>query len=192
MVSVSPDFLIALSGAIRAREVLRFDYPTRNPDAGAPVPPRRVQPHHLVTSLGRWYLVAWDLDVDDWRIFRADRITPRTPTGPRFIPRDIPGGDAREFVSARFKGSDRGNTWPCTGTVVLHSPASAVLPFAGDGIVDDLGDGRCRYTAGAWSWVALAASLNRFDTEIEVVEPPELATAFATLAARNRATALAK
>ena len=190
--SVPPEVLIALSGAIRAREVLRFDYAGRRPqETDTPSPPRRVEPHHLVTSSGRWYLVAWDLERDDWRIFRADRVTPRTPTGPRFTPREVPGGTARDYVSARFKGSEQANTWPCRGTVILGLPASAVLPFAGDGSVEDLGPDRCRYEAGSWSWVALAAALGRFDTTIEVVGPPELAAAFGDLAARYAATASA-
>ena len=52
-------------------------------------PGRRVgcETHHLVVRGGRWYLVAWDLDRADWRTFRADRITPKVPTGPRFAPR---------------------------------------------------------------------------------------------------------
>lgn len=190
--SVSPDVLIAISGAVRATQVLRFDYARRATDENAdPPPPRRVEPHHLVTSHGRWYLVAWDLDRADWRIFRADRITPRTPTGPRFTPRHVPGGDVTEYVSARFKGSDVRDRWPCTGQVILHLPASAVLPFAGDGIVEDLGADRSRLEVGSWSWVALAASLNRFDTEIDVVGPPELTGAFSRLAARNGRTAAA-
>ncbi|MDV6261975.1 helix-turn-helix transcriptional regulator [Rhodococcoides yunnanense] len=188
--SVSPEVLIALSTAARASEVLRFDYAGRRPDAvSGSAPPRRVEPHHVVTSHGRWYLVAWDLEHDDWRIFRAHRITPRIPTGPRFAPREIPGGDVSEFVSARFKGSERTNQWPCTGKVILGRPASYVLPFAGDGIVEDLGSGRCSLEVGSWSWVALAAALNRFDTDIEVVGPPELTRAFAQLASRNQATA---
>ncbi|MDI9895673.1 WYL domain-containing protein [Rhodococcus sp. IEGM 1381] len=188
--SVSPEVLIALSTAARASEVLRFDYAGRRPDAasGAALP-LRVEPHHVVISHGRWYLVAWDLEHDDWRIFSAHRITPRIPTGPRFAPREVPGGDVSEFVSARFKGSERTNQWPCTGKVILGRPASYVLPFAGDGIVEDLGSGRCSLEVGSWSWVALAAALNRFDTDIEVVGPPELTRAFAQLASRNRATA---
>ena len=55
--------------------------------------PRRVEPHHLVTWGGRWYLLAWDLDREDWRTFRADRITPRIPIGPGFTPREVPGGE---------------------------------------------------------------------------------------------------
>ncbi|OLL75301.1 Transcriptional regulator, DeoR family [Pseudonocardia sp. Ae168_Ps1] len=186
--TVPPDVLITLSGAVRALEVLRFDYPGRHADAGER-PPRRVEPHDLVTSGGRWYLVAWDLERADWRVFRADRIIPRIPAGPRFAPRPIPGGDARAFVSSRFIGSASGDAWPCTGTVVLDLPLSAVLPFAGDGTAEDAGPGRCRYTAGSWSWIALAASLNRFDTAVEVVGPPELREAFAELAARNAVTA---
>ena len=186
--SVSPDVLIAVSAAVRAHEVLRFDYANggeRDPDAG-PTPPRRVEPHDLVTSDGRWYLVAWDLDRDDWRIFRADRITPRAPTRLRFTPREIPGGDARAFVAARFTGATPGERWPCVGTVILHLPADEVAPFAGDGTVEPLDAARCRYTSGSWSWVSLAAALARFDVDLEVIEPPELAQAFARLAERFR------
>jgi predicted DNA-binding transcriptional regulator YafY len=185
-VVVSADVLIALSAAVRAREVLRFDYLSerqRDREA-APASPRRVEPHHLVTSGSRWYLVAWDLDREAWRIFRADRLTPRTPTGPRFTPRALPAPSVREFVAAQFKGSEQADAWPCRGTVILGLPAEEVRPFAGDGLVEDLGPDRCRLDAGSWSWAALAASLGRFDARIEVVSPPELAQAFAVLAER--------
>ena len=190
--AVTAEVLIAVSAASRAREVLRFDYagPGSNGETTLQ-PPRRVEPHHLVASQGRWYLVAWDLEQDEWRIFRADRITPRTHTGPRFVPREVPGGDVAAYVSARFKGSERDDRWPCTGKVLLDLPARAVRPFAGDGIVEDVGPGRCSLEAGSWSWVALAASLSRFDTDIEVVGPSELTEAFALLATRSAATAAA-
>ena len=188
--AVSTGVLIAISAAVRAREVLRFEYAGRDVGSGSDAaPPRRVEPHHLVTSHGRWYLVAWDLDADNWRLFRADRITPRIPTGPRFTPREIPGGSAADYVAGRFTGSDQAGRWPCVGAVILGRPARDVLPFAGDGIVEDLGSDRCRLEAGSWSWIALAASLNRFDTDIEVIGPPELSAAFGRLAARNAATA---
>jgi hypothetical protein len=95
----------------------------------------------------------------------------------------------RDFVSARLKGSDQVDTWPCTGKVMLSLPADAVLPFAGDGTVEDLGPDRCGLEVGSWSWVALAASLGRFDADIDVVGPPELTEAFEQLAARYAATA---
>jgi predicted DNA-binding transcriptional regulator YafY len=179
--AVSTDVLLALSGAVRACEVLRFDYDSHDGDDGAR---RRAEPHHLVTAQGRWYLVAWDLDRDDWRIFRADRIAPRTPTGPRFTPRPLPAASVREFVSARFKGADGVDGWPCRGMVVIALPASAVAPFAGDGVVEDLGPNRCSLEIGSWSWGALAASFGRFEAELEVVGPPQLAAAFGELSAR--------
>lgn len=182
--------LMALSAAVRAREVLRFDHAPAHPVDGADTvpeavpPPRRVEPHHLVTRGGRWYLVAWDLDREDWRVFRADRITPRTPTGPRFTPRELPGKDVAAFLTGRFRGSDGSADWPCRGTAVLHLPASAVSPHAADGTVEELGPDRCRLTTGSWSWPSLAAAFCLYDTDIEVVGPPALKEAFAGLADR--------
>ncbi|MCC7196432.1 MAG: WYL domain-containing protein [Gemmatimonadaceae bacterium] len=189
--AVPPQTLLAVSTAIRAREVLRFDYAPRPGDDGPPSR-ERVEPHHLVTSRGRWYLVAWCRIRAQWRIFRADRIAPSTPTGPRFVPREVPGGDVAEYVSARFKGSAAENRWPCVGRAILHRPAREVAPFAGDGIVEDLGDGRCRLEAGSWSWVSLAATLCQFDAEIDAVEPPEFVDAFAVLAERASVAAIAR
>jgi predicted DNA-binding transcriptional regulator YafY len=179
--------LVALGAAIRAREVLRFDYATA---PGAP--PRRAEPHHLVARGGRWYLVAWDLDRGDWRVFRADRITPRTPNGPRFAPRELPGGDVASFVTGRFRGAaEPGGAaeWPCRGEVVLHLPAGVVARHAQDGIVEEIGPGRCRLVLGAWSWPALAALVGRFDAGFEVVRPAALRDACARLARRYAAAA---
>ncbi|MFG1680811.1 helix-turn-helix transcriptional regulator [Nonomuraea sp. NPDC049269] len=180
--------LMALSAAVHAREVLRFDYTPVTPagadDNGVRTPPRRVQPHHLVTWGGRWYLVAWDLDREDWRTFRADRITPRTPTGPRFTPRELPAGDVAAFVVSKFWNSDRSGNWPCRGEVILGLPAAAVSPYTRDGIVEELGPNRCRLILNSWSWLSLAAAIGRFDADIEVVGPAELKDAFARMARR--------
>lgn len=175
--------LAELGRVIHDREELRFAY-GRDADAPA-VPLRRTQPHHLVTWHGHWYLIAWDLDRDDWRTFRADRVRPRTPTGPRFTPRELPGEDVAAFVTGRFRGTDGSTTdWPCRGEVVLSLPAAAVAPFVQDGIVEELGPARCRLTLGSWSWTGLAATVGRFDTDVEVIGPPQLTGAFAELATR--------
>jgi predicted DNA-binding transcriptional regulator YafY len=172
---VDSGVLMALSAAVHARDVLRFDY------AGGSGP-RRAEPHHLVTWGGRWYLVAWDLDRSDWRTFRADRISPRVPAGPRFTPRAVPGGDVAAFVAGRFRGG--ADDWPCRGEVILDLPAAEVSRYTHDGLVEELGPDRCRLVAGSWSWAGLAASIGRFDADIEVVGPAELAEAFAHLADR--------
>jgi predicted DNA-binding transcriptional regulator YafY len=178
--------LMTLSAAVQAREVLRFDY---TDDNSVQTPPRRAQPHHLVTWGGRWYLVAWDLDRDDWRTFRADRITPRTPTGPRFTPRKLPGGTVAAFVTSRFRGSDGSGDWPCRGEVILDLPAAVVLRYTREGIVEEVGPDRCRLVLGSWSWAGLAAAIGRFDADIEVIGPTELKTAFAHLARRYASAA---
>ncbi|MFF0866410.1 helix-turn-helix transcriptional regulator [Nonomuraea sp. NPDC003560] len=186
---VAGGVLVALSAAVHAREVLRFDYPSEADDGGALPPPRRVEPHHLVTWGGRWYLVAWDLDRADWRTFRADRIRPRTPTGPRFTPRELPGGGVAAFVTARFRGSDEAGDWPCRGEVILALPAAVVSRYVRDGLVEEAGPDHCRIVMGSWSWLGLAAALGRFDADIEVVGPAELRDAFAQLARRYTAAA---
>lgn len=173
---VAPETLVAVSRAVRAQEVLRFDY------GGAA--PRRVEPHHLVSRAGRWYLVGWDLERDDWRVFRADRLTPRAPRGPRFARRPVPGGDVRAFLDARFRGGEIGGGWPCTGAITLRRPARDVAPYVDEGSVEDLGGQECRVVLGAWSWEALAASFGRFDGAMRDVEPEPLAAAFAVLAQR--------
>ncbi|GGH38196.1 helix-turn-helix transcriptional regulator [Microbacterium album] len=195
----SPDVLTTLSAAVRDLAVVRFDYEpapgpaadgglhvdgTEHPERLRHAERRRVEPHALVTWRSWWYLLAWDLDREDWRTFRVERIHPRTPTGPRFRPRPIPGADAGRFVAARFRGAERHDEWPCVGTVVLGLRAAAVIPFAGDGVVEDLGGERCRLRVGSWSWVALAAALGRFDATIEEASPAELVDAFAVLAGR--------
>jgi predicted DNA-binding transcriptional regulator YafY len=183
---VDSGVLIALSAAVHAREVLRFDYTSASVNPGAEPPPRRVEPHHLVTWGGRWYLVAWDLDRGDWRTFRADRIIPRTPTGPRFTPRELPGGAVAAFIISKFQGNAG---WPCRGEVILELAAAFVLQYVRDAVVEELGPKRSRVTMGSWSWPGLAATLGRFDADIEVVGPPELKAAFAQLARRYEAAA---
>ncbi|AGL17430.1 YafY family protein [Actinoplanes sp. N902-109] len=177
--------LLTISAAVRAREILRFDY-----GDDSTKPPRRVEPHHVVTRAGRWYLIAWDLDRDDWRTFRVDRISLRTPNGPRFTPRALPGADVAAYVNGIFRGSgDAAGNWPCQGTVLLDLPAATVALYTRDGLIEQISPGRCRLTLGSWSWPSLAAAIARYDADIEVVGPDELTEAFAHLARRFTRTA---
>ncbi|MBB2946999.1 putative DNA-binding transcriptional regulator YafY [Actinoplanes lutulentus] len=178
---VGSGVLTAIGAAIHAQEILRFFY---NDDQA-----RRAEPHHLVAWKGRWYLLAWDLDRAGWRTFRADRITPRTPAGPRFAARALPAPDVASFIAARFRGSEGTSEWPCHGEVIIDRPASDVATYVRDGLVEELGPDRCRVVLGSWSWTGLAASFGRFDAGLEVVGPEELRAAFTTLAERYTAAA---
>lgn len=185
---VDPEVLVTLGAAVRAREVLRFDYASgrgnRDETGASGVAPRRVEPHHLVTWGGRWYLVAWDLDRSDWRTFRVDRVTPRTPTGPRFTPRGLPGADVTAFIAARFDRFDGPGNWPCRGEVLLGVPAREIAGRVRGSVVEELGPDRCRVVLGSWSWIGLAATVGLFDADVHVVGPPELAAAFTRLSLR--------
>lgn len=184
--AADPSVIEAISTAVSGRMTLRFDY-GEAADTQSPAPPRRVEPHGLIARRGRWYLVSWDLDAGDWRIFRADRITPHTPTGPRFTSREPPGSDASALLEARFKGSSAGDRWPCTGTVDIDRPAAEVTAWVRDGHVETLGEVSCRVTLGSWSWAGLLAHVLRFDASFRIVGPDELIEASIILQQRLRA-----
>ncbi|MEP7764327.1 WYL domain-containing protein [Sanguibacter sp. 25GB23B1] len=185
--------LVEIGTAIQAREVLRFDYSSPR-DGGATQataspgvagPPRRTEPHHLITWGARWYVVGWDLDRADWRTYRVDRMTPRSPTGPRFERRQLPAPDVATYVAERFVVP----AGPCAGQAILHTSASSIAQWVGDLVlVEALGPDRCRVHATSWSWGGLAAWFGNFDTDLEIVGPPELREAAARLAARYAAS----
>lgn len=175
---VAPDVLEVVSTAVRDRRTLRFDY------ADADGPARHVEPDAVVVQGGRWYLVAWDLDRDDWRIFRLDRLSPRTPGGARFTPRVLPAPDARSFLAARSKGSTTQDRWPCTGEVVVSLPASEVARWVDDGEVTAVDERSCRLVVGSWSWAGVVALVLRFDAPFTVVGPEPLREAAAALSTR--------
>jgi predicted DNA-binding transcriptional regulator YafY len=185
--TVDSERLIAIGLAVRAREVLRFDYASPGAFTEEFVPPRKVEPHHLVTWGGRWYVVGWDLDRQDWRTFRVDRITPKTPTGPRFTPRELPAPDVATYISARFRGQDQ----PAyRGEAVLQAKASDIVQWAGGGaIVEEITPSTCRLILSAWSWTGLAATFGMFECDLEFVGPQELKDAAAQLAARYEVAA---
>jgi predicted DNA-binding transcriptional regulator YafY len=91
--ALDADVLTTIARACRECERLEFGYHDRQ--GGMTM--RRAEPHRLVQAGYRWYLVARDIDRDDWRTFRADRIEGPQPTGIRFVPADPP--DAAAFVA---------------------------------------------------------------------------------------------
>src|SRR5215471_6905940 len=116
---VDPDVLTVIAGACRDHERIRFDY-----RAHSGVPSRRcVEPYRLVNDRRRWYLVAWDTDREAWRSFRADRIEPQTPAGPRFTPRSLPSDREIAAQMARDTGEA---TWRYRAQVIVHAPAEYV------------------------------------------------------------------
>ncbi|MEZ0448922.1 helix-turn-helix transcriptional regulator [Cellulomonas sp. ICMP 17802] len=179
---VDQQVLLGVGSAVRAHEVLRFDYEGGN---GTGLP-RRAEAHHLVTWGGRWYLVGFDLDRADWRTYRVDRMTLKTGSGPRFAPRALPAPDVAAFVADRF--SSIGSRWPARGEAEVDRPAAEIARWAGrDALVEPLGDDRCRVVLSAWSWDGVAATFAMFGAPLRAVGPPELVDAMQRLADRMEA-----
>ena len=179
--------LKAVGYAVRHSHLLFFEHLTPDSDRPQPSagPPRRVEPHHLVTWAGRWYLVAYEPARDRWAILRLDRIHPRDATGIPFRRRDLPGGSVARYVMRSPDRDDTPARWQCLGVVLLDLPAEVVARWApGGSVVERVSAGRTRLTLGAWSWAGIAGLLATFDADVTILEPDELKVACRAVADR--------
>jgi predicted DNA-binding transcriptional regulator YafY len=170
------DALTTMARACRSCEQLAFGY--RDRDGGATT--RRVEPHRLVQAGYRWYLVARDLDRNDWRTFRADRIEAPRPTGVRFVPVDPPAAAA--FVASAITTAP----YRYQARVLVHAPASSLAERVPPtvGVIEPAGPDRCVLASGSDSLDALVFHLTALDLDYRVLAPPELIERLTVLAAR--------
>jgi len=176
--AVDPGVLTELANLCRDAERLRFEYS----DHGGTATRRTVEPHRLVCSERRWYLVAWDLDRDDWRTFRVDRITPKPPHGPRFTQRTPPAEDLAAYVSKGVSTRAYASHAVVRLLVPLEEAAERVSPTAGRLEAD--GPDSCILRTGAASLDVMVIHVMLMGFEFEVLEPAELTGAIRT--ARDR------
>ncbi|MGW6280462.1 helix-turn-helix transcriptional regulator [Kribbella sp. NPDC055071] len=181
---VAPDVLATLARCCRNHEIVAFDYHGR----ARSVTRRRVEPHQLLSLTWRWYLLAFDPERDDWRIFRVDRIHDVTSTLHRFSPRELPARDGatylvESFVSAQYQHSLH---------LTVHAPAEAVTAtFEGvvRGIVEPIDSESCRVRFSAdtpsllLTQAAAIAVLGRFSVDHAT---PETAGLIAAVGERLR------
>src|SRR5689334_18024146 len=176
---VEGKLLALLAAAARDREVLRFAYS----DYSGSATERRVEPYRLVNWGMRWYLVAFDLERDDWRTFRCDRMSETRSVGHRFRLRELPAEDVAAYVASKTRQVQM----KVTGRVVVHAPASVVEQRMGSwtqGSIEPLGEDRCCVQIGARSPADIAFWLGALDTDFEVDDSPELAAAVRRVAER--------
>ncbi|WP_149194993.1 helix-turn-helix transcriptional regulator [Luteimonas suaedae] len=175
---VSSEVLTTLGGACRGEQRVSFRYRAHDGESSE----RDLEPHGLVCTGARWYLVGWDLQRQDWRTFRVDRIEARIATGQRFVPRQIPGGDLAAYVSRTVSS----NPYPVRARIVLHAPlarmAEEIPPTVAR--LERIDDERCLLEAGAHSPEVLAYHIALLGVEFEVLDPPELAEHLAAMAGR--------
>ncbi|MEO3860449.1 YafY family protein [Acrocarpospora sp. B8E8] len=166
--NLDPRDLVVLAGAAANRERLRFSY-----RAGDGTPTRRLaEPYRLVAAGRRWYLLAYDNDRDDWRIFRADRISDPRATGVRVPPRVPPEQDAAAFITSKLYSL--APTYEVVATLGL--PADQVTRWLGAaaGEVEVIDQHSCRLRGSADTLEWLASRLLMLGCEFDVHEPPEL------------------
>lgn len=171
---IDPDVLMTLVRACRDEVEADFDYPS-----GDEVRRRRVEPYRLVASDRRWYLLSYDLDRDDWRSFRVDRMTEVSARTWRFRPRAAP--DAATFVQE----SVASRVYPHQARFLVHASAEVVraqVP-ASAAVVRPRGDELCEVVSGAASLDFALMHVLLLGHKFEVLEPPEL---------RNRCRVLAE
>jgi predicted DNA-binding transcriptional regulator YafY len=171
-----------VAAAIRGHERLRFGYTK----PGGSEAPRHTEPQRLVSWGPLWYLLAWDLDRDDWRVFRVDRMAPHAPTGARFRPRVIPEDKVVEYVVGRVsKGASM-----YRARVLVHAPAAQVAArFAVPVDIEVVDEFTCRVELGADDPDRIALWMAQLEVDIEVIEGDEVAAAFERLATRFRRAA---
>lgn len=166
---VDADVLVLLTRAVRTQVLVRLDYETRDGRRAE----RRIEPYRVLSLGRRWYLFAWDLDREDWRTFRLDRIHGGRATTFRFVPRPVPDVEehVRRSVTARsFEHTVR------VRLLVPLAQAVDVVPLQA-GLLTADGPAACLLEAGGDDLPEIALHLMRTGFELEVLDPPELAAA---------------
>ncbi|KUJ67292.1 DNA-binding transcriptional regulator [Streptomyces albus subsp. albus] len=166
--TVEPAVLTELANACRDCQRLRFAYRSHGGDSSR----RTVEPYRLVCAQRRWYLVGWDADRQDWRTFRADRITLTPPHGPRFTPRRPPAEDLAAYVSAGVSSAAYAERATVLLKVPVEAAAERVSPSAG--ILEPVDEHSCLLHTGAHSLDLMVVHIALMGFDFEVREPAEL------------------
>ena len=167
--SIAPETLTVMASTVAGQERLRFAYRAKDGTESR----RLTEPYRLVSTGQRWYLVAYDLDREDWRTFRVDRVSQPFATGSRFTPRELPTGSAAEYL--RQSMYRRQETYEYVVTFAAPADAIAARIPAWLGTPEPLDADTCRLratTGDAVHW--LAVRLAMLGCEFTVQEPEEL------------------
>lgn len=173
----APDVLTAVALACRDGERLAFRYTA----ADGTRTDRTLDPYRLVPLGAHWYLVAWDPDRGDWRVFRLDRVADPRATGRPFAPRPLPADDVAAYVRERVSGGPE--RWRVEA--VVDAPAAVVRARVTWWLsVEDEPDGRCRVRLDVDDLLWAATALGLVGAGFTVVSPPELVTTLEEVAGR--------
>jgi len=174
--TVDGDVLLRVARAVRDTVRIRFDYESRDKTPTS----RTVDPVGLVATGRRWYLMAYDVDRDDWRSFRLDRMTSVEPTTWRFQERE------HEDPAAYVQRAVASATYRFQARIVVHAPLREVADRTSvrSVVLTAIDDVTTLLEAGAETLYGLAFHLSSLGWEFEVKEPAELRTELAQMGGR--------
>jgi proteasome accessory factor C len=153
--------LDAVRQAVSERESLEIEYYSANRDE---VSTRTIDPEHVFSALGNWYVVAWDRSADGERLFRLDRIKDAKATAERFEPRGLIGQGRDLYTPSAEDQQIRLRLGPGARWVAEYY----VVTAAGEK------DGGLEVTLPAKDLAWAAKLVLRLAGEAKVLAPPEL------------------
>jgi predicted DNA-binding transcriptional regulator YafY len=172
---IDPEVLLTLAQGCRRSERIRFSYR----DGEGKLSDRRVEPYGLVNAERRWYLVARDLDREDWRTFRIDRMSQPALTGHRFVP--MPDVDPASMVVESLASVP----YRWQAEIVLQADvrvAQAEIPRTIGSVEEVDAETILRIGANELEWLARYVAGLPFEAEVR--RPPELRAALRALGRR--------
>ena len=139
---VSGEVLGELALACRDHERVRFTYTALSGE----VTRRRVEPHVLAPADRHWYLLCWDLERDDWRTFRVDRLSDVEHTRVLFTPRELTPEEIEEFILVARSWAPQG----IEAEAVMEMPLEKMREWFGQWGqgATAVGEGRTRWPMG--------------------------------------------
>ncbi len=166
----SPDVAVLGTIAQACRDVVRMTFTYTAADESSLQ--RYVEPCRLVTLGRRWYLVAFDLDRNDWRTFRVDRVKEPVPSRNSFDQRDLPSNDLPGYIQARIR--ELRTTFEVELTV--NAPVEAVTASVGSWTTvtggPQPGTSTVRMLSDA-SFDGPMVALSNLDADVTIVSPAE-------------------
>jgi predicted DNA-binding transcriptional regulator YafY len=175
------DIARVLSEGIVRRRVVEIDYYKENEDKFST---RRIEPYQLANGREGWYVVSFDLEREDTRTFRLDRIRSANVTGEKFEPREGVEADTRGWLrTGEVEGSQVARIWWSPerarwaredkrvveelkdGAVIVEMPFQGsdwlvhqILSLGGDAVVLEPDEARTAVLEGAEALAGLARS----------------------------------
>lgn len=167
-----------IATAIAERRRMQVDYTRHDGEEVR----RVVEPHRVVHTAERWYLVAWDPERAAWRTLRVDRTRHPLILRDEFPPKDIPDDALRQFTTRSITTAP----YPYRATFRMHAPGEVIARYFDATVaqVVDQGDGTSILTAGSGSPAEFAMYIGMCGIPFDLLEGDEVRQAMGEIAER--------